>query len=120
MPKDAARRVQAVLATLPAPCRQLARYRPVKVVYGPGTFANTAANEIYNGVQATRTQYTIQADRAARAAVTIAKQKGYPPSTQKRFANDARQLAYSQSIRQTFALALRYGPTQVPSVDAPD
>ena len=53
---------------------------------GPSAFfANTAANEIYNGFQAARTQYTTQADQAARAAVAIAKQKGYPPSTQKRF-----------------------------------
>src|SRR5919197_6442796 len=34
------------LSTLPQPCSQIAAFRPAKVVYGPGTFINTAAGQI--------------------------------------------------------------------------
>src|SRR6478609_7518906 len=40
---------QAGLKTLPPICTQLAHEHPVKVVYGPGTFVNTAAGEILDG-----------------------------------------------------------------------
>src|ERR671931_1428367 len=34
------------LARLPSACRELAQFKPAKVVYGPGTFLNTAAGRI--------------------------------------------------------------------------
>src|SRR5919106_5996225 len=34
------------LGNLPRVCREIAELRPAKVVYGPGTFINTAANQI--------------------------------------------------------------------------
>src|SRR5258708_7101275 len=40
---------QKGLKSLPPVCTKLADKHPVKVVYGPGTFVNTAAGEILNG-----------------------------------------------------------------------
>src|SRR2546423_13017864 len=45
---------QAVLRRMPKPCQQFAREKPVKVVYGPGTFINQAANQINQGFAAQR------------------------------------------------------------------
>src|SRR5205814_1113222 len=42
------------LATLPKECSQLAAGKPVKVVYGPGTFINEAANEITQGFESNK------------------------------------------------------------------
>ena len=47
------------LKQLPAPCRELAKLKPAKVVYGPGTFINTAVNQI-TGQLTQRQQATAQ------------------------------------------------------------
>src|SRR3954471_17681937 len=44
------------LAKLPPVCATLARQKPVKVVYGPGTFVNTAAGQILDGLNVQKNQ----------------------------------------------------------------
>ncbi len=78
------------LRSLPEPCRELAKLKPAKVVLGPGTFVNTVVETI--GGEFTR--------RIAAA------QKGGPKAVQK-------------LQRQLIALGLRYGITDIPSVDSP-
>jgi len=48
-----------------SPCGRLAALKPVKVVYGPGTFANASAGEITDQVQARMQSKAAEADRAA-------------------------------------------------------
>src|SRR5437867_4078117 len=52
-----------LLNRVPPECAALARSKPAKVVYGPGTFVNTAVAQIQEGFQAK------QADAAARGQV---------------------------------------------------
>jgi hydrophobe/amphiphile efflux-3 (HAE3) family protein len=78
------------LRSLPEPCRELAKLKPAQVVLGPGTFVNTVVETV--GGEFTR--------RIAAA------QKGGPKAVQK-------------LQRQLIALGLRYGITDIPSVDSP-
>src|SRR5207248_3338516 len=108
------------LPRLPHECTEFARKRPVKVVYGPGTFINTAVGQIQSGFQAKREQSAKQGAAAAKAAHELAARQGLPKARQDKLAQEARQLAYSQFIQSSLSVALKYGLTSVPSVDNPD
>src|SRR5688572_25278894 len=56
------------LGTLPRVCREIAELRPAKVVYGPGTFINTAANQIAGEFTKRQRANRRRATNAARAA----------------------------------------------------
>ena len=56
------------LGSLPAVCRELAETKPAKVVYGPATFINTAANRIREELAARQRANRTRARRAAAAA----------------------------------------------------
>ena len=57
------------LRELPARCRELAKLKPAKVVFGPGTFINTAVGQINDElVQRQQAGSEQQADQAAEAA----------------------------------------------------
>jgi uncharacterized protein len=113
--------VQAAgLDRLPAECTAIAKLKPAKVVFGPGTFINTAADRIMQGFTAERDQRARQADQAARAAQQLAAKKGYSKARQRKLANSARQLVYAQFVDQALKLALRYGLTSVPAINNPE
>jgi hypothetical protein len=105
------------LKTLPAVCTWFAEEKPVKVVYGPGTFVNTAAGQIAEGFQAKQAAKAQEANAAAEAARRLSKRRGDPPAEQERLANQARSLVYAQFTEETLRLALRYGLTSIPSLD---
>jgi predicted RND superfamily exporter protein len=113
VPKGAA----ALLKRLPPECRELAAAKPVKVVYGPGTFTNTAATQITQGYLAQQQAAQDEGKRAADAARAIAARKGYSKAQQNKFANDAMQLALGKFRTQLIQLGLRYGLTTLPSID---
>src|ERR687891_491947 len=54
------------------PCAELARTKPVQVVYGPGTFINSAVGEIQEQLSARSRATARRAERAARAARRVA------------------------------------------------
>jgi hydrophobe/amphiphile efflux-3 (HAE3) family protein len=105
------------LDRLPSECSALAKTKPVKVVYGPGTFINTAAERINEGIVTQSAQARQQIQRAETAARTLAKAKGYSKARQDQLASEAGQLALNQFIRQALTLALQYGLTSTPSLD---
>jgi len=107
------------LGSLPPVCRQLARFHPAKVVYGPGTFINTAVNQI--GAELTRRQQqaALQAQQAASVARRLSKRRGDPPSEQRRLADAAAKAVQAKFISDTLRQALRYGLTGVPRIDDP-
>ncbi len=105
------------LRTLPEVCTWFAQEQPAKVVYGPGTFINTAANQIAEGFTAKQAAKAREADAAAEAARRLAKRRGDPPAEQERLAEQARSLVFAQFTEETLRLALRYGLTSVPSLD---
>ncbi|MEX0992680.1 MAG: MMPL family transporter [Solirubrobacterales bacterium] len=105
----------------PAPvCAEFTKTKPVKVVYGPGTFINEAASQISGEFEAEGVRRRAQAGRAAKAAVKVAQAQGLPPTEQRRFARKARQLVYAQFASDAAKLALKYGLTSVPALNNPD
>src|SRR5690349_16883728 len=81
------------LAKLPPVCTTLANEKPVKVVYGPGTFINTAAGELLDGFNKQKAQKAKEAQQASAAARRLAAKNGHSNARQKEFADEARSLA---------------------------
>jgi uncharacterized protein len=100
-----------------SPCAKLARTKPVKVVYGPGTFINESVIQIQDAFTAAKNSSSAQADQAAAAAIQLAKARGYSRARQQQLASEARQLVYAQFVSQAEQLALKYGITQVPQLN---
>jgi uncharacterized protein len=104
------------------PCGRLAALKPVKVVYGPGTFANASAGEINDQLQARMQAKAAEADRAGNAARRVAKAQGKTRAEQNRLGESARQLVYAELVRDLLQINLKYGLglTGLPSVDDPN
>ncbi|MEA2467803.1 MAG: uncharacterized protein QOJ57_1929, partial [Thermoleophilaceae bacterium] len=106
-----------VLKALPTPCQELAAKKPVKVVYGPGTFVNTAADQITQGYLAKQRQAQQEAKAASDAARALAKKKGYSKAQQDKLAKSAEQLALGKFQGELLQLGVRYGLSGLPSLD---
>ncbi len=101
------------------PCGRLGKSKPVKVVFGPGTFINESVRQIgdqYNGQLA-----AIKADaqKQYNAAYRLARGKGYSKAKSKALAAQARQIAATQSFSDALKLALKYGLLKAPQVNDP-
>src|SRR4051812_18610108 len=110
---------EASLKDKPKACQQLAAQKPVKIVYGPGTFVNTAANQISQGYLAKQQQAQAEAKRASDAAIALAKGKGYSRARQLQFGRAAERLVLGKFQGQLVQLGLRYGLTRLPRIDDP-
>jgi hydrophobe/amphiphile efflux-3 (HAE3) family protein len=108
------------LGNLPRVCREIAELRPAKVVYGPGTFINTAANQIADEFRKRQRANRRRAARAAGAARKLSERRGDPPAEQERLARAAADAVNAQFQADVLRLALRYGLTDVPRIDSPD
>src|SRR5215207_8872898 len=104
------------------PCAELARTRPVQVVYGPGTFINSAVGEIQDQLKARLDAKGAEARRAAAAARGLAERQGKSEAEQARLARSAEQLVYAQFVRDLLQLNLKYGlgVDETPRLDDPD
>lgn len=99
------------------PCAQLGERKPVKVVYGPGTFINTSVGEIADRFAKESKKAQREAQRAARAARKLALARGISRAEADRLAEGARQLRQQQFVRDILQLSLRYGITRVPTLN---
>jgi hydrophobe/amphiphile efflux-3 (HAE3) family protein len=108
------------LGSLPPVCREIAELNPARVVFGPGTFINTAANEIGEEFSRRYQANQRQAQRAAQAARRLSRRRGDPPSEQRRLAEAAFSAVTAQFVQQTIVQGLRYGLTDVPRIDNPE
>jgi hypothetical protein len=104
------------------PCAQLAAAKPVQVVYGPGTFINSAVGEIQDRLQARLDEKAGDAEKAAAAARALAERQGKPKAEQDRLAESAERLVYAQFVRDLLQLNLKYGlgVDETPRLDDPD
>ena len=107
------------LAQLPHVCTQIKELHPAKVVYGPGTFINTAANEITQGFAQQEQAVVDQCTAAGEAARRAAAKQGLPPARQNQLAQAPCQIAESNYYSQTIRTALSYGLTGIPAVNNP-
>jgi hydrophobe/amphiphile efflux-3 (HAE3) family protein len=105
-----------------SPCGALARAKPVKVVYGPGTFVNSAVGEIQDQLRERSQAKAAQAERAAEAARRVARARGQSKARQERAAESARQLVYAEFVRDLLQINLKYGLglTGVPQLNDPN
>ena len=105
-----------------SPCAEFARTKPVKVVYGPGTFINSAVGEINDQFQRQLGSKAQEAERAKVAARKLAAAQGRTKAQQKKAADAAEQLVYAQFTRDLLQLNLSYGLglKGLPRIDDPD
>src|SRR5918999_4233283 len=103
-------------------CAALADAKPVQVVYGPGTFINSAVGEIQSQLQARPQATERRAARAARAARRVARAQGQSKDRQDEAAESARQLVFGELLRDLLRINLRYGLglTGAPTLDDPN
>jgi uncharacterized protein len=104
------------------PCGRLAKLnpRPVKVVYGPGTFINESAGQIADAFTRTKNEKSVEAQQAAQAAYKLARSRGYSVKRSRQFASEASSLVYNEFVRDSFSLALQYKLTSIPRINDPN
>jgi uncharacterized protein len=104
------------------PCGRMAKLnpRPVKVVYGPGTFINESAGQIADAFTATKNAKSAEAQQAATAAYKIARAQGYSVKRAKKAASEASSLVYTEFTRDAVKLALQYRLTGIPQINDPN
>jgi hydrophobe/amphiphile efflux-3 (HAE3) family protein len=95
--------------SLPPICQEISRKKPFKAVYGPGTFVNTAARSVSQGIEAMAKRATRVGKDAADAARELTKRQGKPPLDQEAAAKAARDLALLDYARQALQLGQQYG-----------
>jgi hydrophobe/amphiphile efflux-3 (HAE3) family protein len=105
-----------------SPCGRLTATKPVQVVYGPGTFINSAVGEINDQVQAQLRTKAVEAEQASDAARKLAKARGRSPAQVKRAGEAAAQVVYAGFLRDVLQLNIKYGLgiSQLPSVNDPN
>jgi hydrophobe/amphiphile efflux-3 (HAE3) family protein len=101
------------------PCARLAATKPVKVVFGPGTFLNTAVGQIADEFDAQKQRSAAQATSAANAARQLAKAKGMSKAQQDKVARQARSLVQNEFAKTVIQLALKYGLRSTPQLNDP-
>ncbi len=101
---------------LNGPCGQLARAKTVKVVFGPGTFLNEAAEQIDKLLTGATSRADAQAKRAAALVLRAALARGLPATQAQALASQARKVSLAGFQSSLVTLAFEYGLTQPPSI----
>jgi uncharacterized protein len=102
------------------PCGQLARAHTVKVVFGPGTFVNEAANQIDEQLAAQAAQAQAEAIQAERVVERAALARGSSPSEARALGKQAARLTTGRFQESIALVALQYGLTGRPSLSDPN
>lgn len=101
------------------PCGRLARAKTVKVVLGPGTFVNEAAGQIDEQLTSQTKQAEAQARAAQRVVTKAALARGLTAAEAQALGKQASSITIARFQEGVATLALRYGLTAKPSLDAP-
>lgn len=91
------------------PCSQLARTKPVKVVFGPGTFLNEAVGQVADEFTKEQGRAAAQGERVRKAAIEVAKERGLSRKRQREVGAAAQKAVSDQFLRNTLQLAVKYG-----------
>ena len=102
------------------PCGQLSRAHTVKVVFGPGTFINEAANQIDEQLAQQTKQAQAQAKQAERVVTRAALRRGLSASEAQALGSQAAKITLARFQEGLVTLALQYGLTSRPSLDSHD
>jgi uncharacterized protein len=99
------------------PCGELARARTVKVVFGPGTFLNEAAEQIDKQLSSASSNANAQANHAEKLVLHAALARGLPAAQAHALASQARKVSLAGFQSSLVTLAFEYGLTQAPSIE---
>jgi hydrophobe/amphiphile efflux-3 (HAE3) family protein len=99
------------------PCGQLARAHTVKVVFGPGTFVNEAANQIDEQLATQTRQAETQAKQAQTVVTREALARGLTPAEASSLGRQAKKITIERFQEGLLRAAIQYGLTSQPSVD---
>ncbi|HEU4974333.1 MAG TPA: MMPL family transporter [Baekduia sp.] len=101
------------------PCGRLARTKPAKVVFGPGTFINESVLQIGTALKGKLTGIRSSAQEAYAAAYKLARAKGYAADRAKAAASQAAQLAQARGLVEAYRLGSKYGILDAPTINDP-
>ena len=99
------------------PCGRLARARAVKVVFGPGTFVNEAANQIDEQLALQTKQAEAQAKQAEQVVAKAALSRGLSASEAAALGQQASKITTARFQEGLVKLALQYGLSSRPSLE---
>jgi hydrophobe/amphiphile efflux-3 (HAE3) family protein len=102
------------------PCGRLAATKPVKVVFGPGTFVAEAVRQLGGGFARRVAENRRRATAAARTARRVARRRGLGAAAAQRAAANARARIEADFQREVIDLAIRYGLSAIPRLDDPN
>jgi hydrophobe/amphiphile efflux-3 (HAE3) family protein len=101
-----------------SPCAGLAKLKPVKLVYGPGTFLNESVRAVQTAVTAQLQALQQQVTNAAAAAREQAARAGLDATAQQQAADAARTQAQAQATDTLKRLYLASGIQGIPQIDS--
>ncbi|HKG37838.1 MAG TPA: MMPL family transporter [Conexibacter sp.] len=101
-----------------SPCAGLAKLKPVKLVYGPGTFLNESVRAVQNAVTAQLQALQQQVANATAAAREQAARAGLDATAQQQAADAARTQAQAQATDTLKRLYLASGVQGIPQIDS--
>jgi len=101
------------------PCAQLARSKPAKVVFGPGTFLNEAVGQIQDELAAQTRAEAARAAQAAKDARARARAQHKSPAEVRKAGADAKRAVDADFTRTLISLALQYGIQSAPQLNDP-
>jgi uncharacterized protein len=99
------------------PCGRLERAKTVKVVLGPGTFVNEAAEQIDEQLASQTSQAEAQARQAERVVSQAALARGLPAAEARALGREASKITMARFQEGLVTLALQYGLTARPSLN---
>ncbi len=102
-----------------SPCGKLMRYKPVQVVYGPGTFLNRAVAAVNDEIRALIKSSQQQVASVSTAARKLALARGLTSAQAQTAAKAAGQLESQRQLQQLEQLALNSGISGTPRIDDP-
>ncbi len=102
------------------PCGKLSKGHPVKVVFGPGTFVNEAADQIDEQLASQSKQAETQAKQAERVVRQAALRRGLSAEEARTLGQQARKITMARFQEGLVTLALQFGLTSKPSLDNHD
>ncbi len=102
------------------PCARLAKTKPTKVVFGPGTFLNTAVTQIAEEFTKEQQRAAERGESAAEAARRLARAQGRSVAESRKLGEQARELVNAEFTRNLLLLATKYGVTSLPQLNNPD
>jgi predicted RND superfamily exporter protein len=102
------------------PCGQLGRAKTVKVVFGPGTFVNEAANQIDEQLSGETKRAEAQAKQSEQVVSKAALAHGLGAAEAQKLGKQAGKLIIGRFKEGLVTLALQYGLTSQPSLEDPN